>query len=147
MRTHLATLAFSLAFSVALSLCGLGACNNGGTGDMADMSVGPVQDLLPAPLSACGKPGDKGNSIGVGKFCTQISDCTTEGAKTTLCSSLGNGSMPSANDTYFCTIFPCKQDGGADFCGDNATCVCGSGGGMTGCACTPNTCLDPGDMR
>ncbi len=122
----------SLVFSLGA------ACHNGptGTGDLAM----PPPDLA-VPLSSCGHPGDKGNSLGVGKFCTTIGDCTGPGLQTNICSSLGNGRTPSPGDTYFCTIYPCKPDGGAAFCGENAACVCGSGGGMSGCACTPTSCL------
>jgi len=116
------------------------------TDDMAKASdMAPDMTRL---LSQCGQPGDKGNSLGVGKFCTKISDCFGDTATTNICSSLGNGPTPSADDTYFCTIYPCHKatDGGtASSCGENATCSCGSGGGMTGCACTPNTCLGNSD--
>ena len=111
----------------------------------------PVADMaMPPPdmaklLSQCGRPGDKGNSLGVGKFCTEIADCQGAGMKTNICSSLGNGPSPSPDDTYFCTIFPCKLDGGTGHCGENATCTCGSGGGGSGCACTPNSCLGSPD--
>lgn len=107
-----------------------------------DMATPPAD--MSAPLSQCGHPGDKGNSLGVGKFCTRISDCNGDNMQTNICSSLGNGGTPSQDDTYFCTIYPCTKatDGGAgSSCGENATCTCGSGGGMSGCACTPNSCL------
>jgi hypothetical protein len=111
---------------------GGGSGGGGGTGGTGDMAF----------LSSCGHPGDVGNSIGVGKFCHTISDCTGNGLKTTICSALGNGSTPSAGDTYFCTIYPCTPpDGGTPTnCGDNATCVCASNGGNSGCACTPDSC-------
>jgi hypothetical protein len=95
---------------------------------------------MAAPLSSCGHPGDVGNALGVGKFCSTIAQCTVAGLKTTICSALGNGSAPSASDTYFCTIFPCHLDGGMAECGDKASCVCGSGTGGSGCACTPTSC-------
>ena len=93
-------------------------------------------------LSSCGKPGDVGNSKGVGTFCTSLGDCTGQAV---FCSSLGNGNTPSAGDTYFCTIYPCHvgDAGTANECGENATCSCGSQGGTTGCACTPDSCLKP----
>jgi hypothetical protein len=106
-----------------------------GCDDEAGVTVPPDMTMI---LSSCGQPGDTGNSKGVGKFCRLISECEGD---TNICSSLGNGQTPSADDTYFCTIYPCQQDAGADVCGENATCVCGTGGGNTGCACTPNRCL------
>lgn len=126
-----------LAFALTLSTA---ACSGGSTTTPEDMAKAKPPDMA-VLLSQCGHPGDKGNSLGVGKFCTSISDCNGNGMKTNICSSLGNGATPSMDDTYFCTIYPCKQDGGANDCGENATCVCGSGGGMAGCACTPNSCL------
>lgn len=110
-----------------------GTAGGGGTGGGADMAL----------LSSCGHPGDTGNSFGVGKFCKTIADCTGSGLKTNICSALGNGSTPSPSDSYFCTIYPCHPtDMGLDTaeCGENADCVCGSGGGQSGCACTPTSC-------
>jgi hypothetical protein len=110
------------AFLVAAALmCG---CANGSGGpDMA------------APNSLCGHPGDKGNSLGVGQYCLVIADCT---GKAALCSTLGGNT-----NTYFCTL-TCTlgNDGGvaATNCGENATCVCGSSSGGSGCACYPNSC-------
>jgi hypothetical protein len=94
---------------------------------------------MAGPLSRCGHPGDVGNDKGVGKFCTKLSDCPSTAS---ICSSLGNGSTPSADDTYFCTIYPCTPDAGVnDNCGQMASCVCSMGsGGNTGCACTPKSC-------
>lgn len=128
---------------LALSTLLLFGCPSNESEDGKDMAVPPAD--MAAPLSQCGRPGDKGNSLGVGKFCTRLSDCNSLDSMTNICSSLGNGAIPSPSDTYFCTIYPCKPDGGASSCGENATCVCGSGGGGGGCACTPNSCLDPAD--
>jgi hypothetical protein len=114
-----------------LALAGCGG-DNGGTGG------GPMDMATANVLSQCGHPGDTGNSLGVGKFCKTLKDCPDTAP---LCSALGNStSGPSANDTYFCTIYPCTPDGGTAECGDSATCVCGSGAGGSGCACTPNSC-------
>ena len=127
----------SLGLGLPLSIfAACGTTTTGGTdaGVTADMAKGKVTDM--ALLSQCGKPGDVGNNLGVGKFCMLLSDCD---GKAGLCSSLGNGPDPAASDTYFCTIL-CKSDGGVD-CGDNATCTCGDANGMGGCACTPNSCL------
>lgn len=126
---------YQLALALALVLAS--GCGNK-TAATADMAV--AADML--VLSSCGHPGDTGNSLGVGKFCVTIADCSGPGMTTNICSALGNGSKPSPDDTYFCTIYPCTMDGGAmQQCGENATCVCASGGGGSGCACTPNSCL------
>ncbi len=101
----------------------LGGC--GGAGDPAgpsDLAQGP--DLG----SLCGHPGDVGNSLGVGKYCTKLSDCSSN-TKATLCSTLGS------DNEFFCTM-PCMNGGPADQCGDNATCQCQGGR----CGCYPNAC-------
>lgn len=118
--------------AMVAALLALAGCGGSGAADMAmpDMAV----------LSSCGHPGDVGNSLGVGKFCRTIADCTGPGLKTNICSALGNGSSPSAGDTYFCTIYPCHQDAGVPECGENASCVCGGSSGGSGCACTPTSC-------
>ena len=134
-----------LAACFALAACAAacsGGNNNNGNPDSAvphDMATGAGDMFL---LSQCGHYGDPGNSIGVGKFCMTIDDCTQGNMQTNLCTAIGNAfNMNHADDTYFCTIYPCHQDGGVAACGENATCVCGSGGGQMGCACTPNYCL------
>jgi len=118
------------AFACSLFTFGCGSSGGNSTPDAASV------------LSACGHPGDTGNSLGVGKYCKSLFDCT---GHTNICSALGNGSTPNPNDTYFCTIYPCHVDAGAGECGEAATCVCGNSQGMGGgCACTPNSCLSGG---
>jgi hypothetical protein len=75
----------------------------------------------------CGHPGDQGNSLGVGKYCDQLTDCI--GLQAGLCATLGD---PNA---HFCTK-TCTQ-GSTTECGDNATCSCQGGQ----CGCVPNACL------
>lgn len=84
---------------------------------------------MAAPASICGHPGDVGNSIGVGMYCTRISDCTK---KASLCTTLGS------NNTFFCTR---SCDPGSDMglvaqCGENARCACQGGQ----CGCYPSAC-------
>ena len=80
--------------------------------------------------STCGKPGDQGNELGIGKFCASLSDCSmTQDAP--LCSSIGDPT------THFCTK-TCQMGGSADQCGTATQCVC-NGGGQ--CGCTPSACL------
>lgn len=79
--------------------------------------------------SECGRPGDTGNELGVGKFCASLSDCSsTQSAP--LCSSLGD------KDTHFCTKM-CPM-GSTDACGTGAECTCNS---SNQCGCTPTVCL------
>jgi len=121
------------SLALAFVVLAAAACGDGSSGT-PDMTVAP--DLKTGPDmfdSICGKPGDTGNSFGVGKYCEEQSDCAGT-AKQTLCSTLGN---PRA---HFCT-FICDPMM-ANPCGDGATCQCD--GGL--CGCTPNACLgSPGD--
>src|SRR5260221_14316555 len=126
--------------ALTLVFFAIAGCGGGG-GSGGDMAV--VKDMTAkagdmAVLSQCGHPGDTGNSLGVGKFCTTIAECQVGNMKTNICSSLGNAPDPSPDDTYFCTIYPCHLDGGMAECGEDATCTCGSGGGLSGPACPPN---------
>lgn len=131
----------------AVALVAIAGCGDSGTanGDMpisgsdlasSDLAMSASHDLA-GPLSQCGHPGDVGNSKGVGKFCTGFSECNALPAS--ICSALGNGSTPSPNDTYFCTIINCNNATPPVDCGAGATCVVDPAG--RGSACTPNACL------
>src|ERR1700689_2417542 len=71
---------------------GGGTSGDGGTDD--GMSCAKID-------SACGQPCDKGNSLGVGQYCSGISDCSNT-KQAHLCSSLGNSAGSAA--TFFCTF-------------------------------------------
>jgi hypothetical protein len=86
-----------------------------------------------AVTSCCGKPGDTGNNLGVGKYCMTLADCNNNGMAT-LCSSLGN---TDKRKTFFCT-FLCQM--GMTNCGTGATCACDPMN-PSNCACTPNMCI------
>ena len=128
-----------LALSLLCAACGSGSSTQD-AGSPARADFAAVADLSFDRPSRCGRPGDPENSLGVGKFCTKITDCLGDGVKTNICSALGNQAMPSPQDTYFCTIYPCQTDGGAAQCGERATCTCEG----ANCACTPNSCLGGG---
>ncbi len=94
-----------------------------------------------ALLSRCGHPGDVGNALGVGQFCTnQGPDCSTN-SMAKSCSALLNGQTPSATDSYFCS-FLCTATDPPGTCGDNATCLCNA---SNACACIPTSCVPPAD--
>jgi hypothetical protein len=126
----------------------IAGCGGGGTPAGNDMQVTSGDMKMPSgadmagPLSQCGHPGDVGNSKGVGKFCMGFTECA--GLPASICSALGNGSPPSSNDTYFCTIISCYMASPPVDCGPAATCVVDPSG--RGSACTPNSCLGPTDM-
>src|SRR4051812_41297632 len=65
-----------------------------------------------AAASLCGHPGDQGNSLGVGKYCTTLDQCKTN-KKATVCATLGGD--PSQQ---FCTTRCSGPDAGADECGE-----------------------------
>ena len=113
------------------------ASGSGDDGGSAD-SCAPIE-------SGCGQPCDRGNSLGVGLYCTGFTQCG-QTPKAHLCSSLNNapGNLP----TYFCT-FRCMAadaavpEGGGGFptsCGEGAECTCDNSGN---CGCTPTRCLGP----
>jgi hypothetical protein len=79
--------------------------------------------------SICGRPGDVGNSLGVGKFCEKITDCSSN-TKATLCTTLGS------DVSYFCTMTCMEGDAGVGTCGENARCACDNGQ----CGCFPTAC-------
>lgn len=106
--------------AAALALAGCGG-DNTTSAPPPDMARGP--DLA----SACGHPGDVGNSLGVGKYCSKLSDCAGNG-QATLCTILGS------NDTFFCT-FACS-DAASTECGEDASCQCQG----TQCGCFPDAC-------
>src|SRR5436305_122120 len=93
----------ALAALLSLSLVGftIAACDNGkglpngGTGGGGQM---PGPDM--AFQSACGRPGDKGNAKGVGKFCMTDDDCV--GTEALICSTINNDTAPDDQKTYFC---------------------------------------------
>jgi hypothetical protein len=150
-RQLVVALGFGITVSAALAFVACSSSSGGG-GSSADSGVGRMDSGSSdagstdecAPIeSGCGQPCDKGNSLGVGQFCNNLTDCT-QTQKAHLCSSLNNspGNLP----TYFCT-FRCMAadaeapEGGPVYptsCGDNATCSCDDAGN---CGCTPNSCI------
>lgn len=112
---------------------GLGGCGSstspvdgGGHDQSVKHDLAPAHDLF--FNSQCGHPGDTGNSLGVGKFCTMLSDCSSN-TKATLCTTLGS------SDEFFCTML-CSSTGPANQCGENARCACDNGQ----CGCYPTAC-------
>lgn len=109
-----------------VSVMGLTAC--GGSSDpAADMSVSVVDMTF---FSCCGKPGDTGNSKGVGKYCKVQADCNSG----TLCAYV----FQPQKQSYFCLI-TCNSESDTTTCGENSTCTKDSNTGAYGCV--PNSCL------
>ena len=104
-----------------------------GFDDLPAGDLGAGQGDLAAPPSRCGRPGDVGNSVGIGLFCVGLTDCdVTSGAR--LCSVIDNGPRPTPSDTYFCTAVCTPAMGTA--CGEGAECACRG----ASCRCVPSAC-------
>jgi hypothetical protein len=116
--------------SLAVGACSSSSTETGSNGD-AGKSDAAAGD---AAASKCGKPGDQGNALGVGKYCEVVSDCNAT-PEAHVCSVLGD------QETHFCTkicVPPDAGDGGsASNCGAGASCECDS----RNCGCTPVVCL------
>ena len=113
--------------------CSSSSSSSGGTdsGTPRDAVAGETGSADSGATSACGHPGDKGNSLGVGQYCTS-QDCPSTAP---VCSVLNNTSEPANMQTFFC-VLPCTACSPAGFCGDGASCVCSS----AGCGCIPDSC-------
>jgi hypothetical protein len=138
-------------FGVLMATGCSSSSSGGGTTDAGtSQDTGIVDSCAPIEGSICGQPCQSGNSLGVGAFCNNITDCT-QLPQAHLCASLGD---PNA---HFCT-FRCSnppeagaedggdagEEAGSGFptsCGAGATCTCDNSGN---CGCTPNMCLTGG---
>ena len=112
---------------LALVAVGCGSSTSSQDLAVADMTATSGVDMF----SVCGKPGDTGNSKGVGKYCTDPAGTMCPSG--TVCSTLME---PPQGTTYFCTI-PCDINNPGTTCGENATCTCLSG---NTCGCVPDDC-------
>ncbi len=110
-----------LLFALSLALM---ACGGDSPNTPNDMTAAP--DLY--FKSNCGRPGDPGNSLGIGKFCMKQSMCNPG----TVCTQIQDP------DNYFCTKLCTASDGGTNDCGENAHCACDPQG--RGCGCFPDAC-------
>jgi hypothetical protein len=140
MRATLVFVSFLVGASVVIVGTAVGCSSSSNKG--AATADGGGGDECAEIDSQCGQPCDLGNSLGVGQFCNQITQCENT-SQAHLCSSLGSLT------THFCT-FRCSAadagppeggDGGLAFptsCGEGATCTCDNSGN---CGCTPTSCL------
>jgi hypothetical protein len=119
LKTELMTVSITL-------VCACTSATTPGPGASIDAPVTVHHDAAPA-TTACGTPGDPGNELGVGKYCTAIADCN--GLPASLCAVIAD---PNA---HICTE-PCSS--GSMTCGTNASCQCQ--GAL--CGCVPNSCVD-----
>ncbi len=108
-----------------------------------DMSM-PADMTMASPdmTALCGKPGDTGNSKGIGKYCVKNGTECNGNMNAVICSA---GFFDGTN---FCTLAaPCTCTGGAlscappAECGENTLCQCSTTGMTAGlCGCTPASC-------
>lgn len=110
------------------------ACSSETTSQPGSDAGGGSDAFVWDAKSNCGRPGDKGNSLGVGQFCVNISDCETN-SKARLCTTFGDP------ENYFCT-FRCSPDADPpNVCGESARCACNDKG--SACGCFPTRCDGP----
>jgi hypothetical protein len=110
----------------------------GDSGSSADMSTPPDMTVV----ALCGKPGDTGNSVGIGKYCTMGGTECTGNMMATVCSA---GFFAGTN---FCTLAgTCMCPAGMlscaapANCAENTLCQCSTTGMTAGlCGCTPASC-------
>lgn len=104
-----------------------------GEGTRDEMCVVVLTTLAPMEAEvgdACVQPGELGNDVGVGRFCTDLGgEC--DGTEADFCLASAVEDMP------FCTKIFCSDD---EECGEGATCE----GGPGGSACIPLTCQGEG---
>ena len=117
--------------------------NGGGDSGAGAVDSGPClapYDAATVAKSTCGHPGDKGNSLGVGSFCIQQTDCSNCNPSTgaTICTTAGGSQAPTQ---FFCTLIGCTVDASVSGCGEGAICIAQQG--VT--ACVPTSCLGPSD--
>jgi hypothetical protein len=115
------------AAPLALAVAAL-ACDGGGRGDGIDAGL---DGGLAVPPGSCAQPGDVGNEIGVGAFCTPRGRECAAFSMAPLC--LAQAAPDEGQ--WFCTRL-CSTD---DQCGSDARCL----GDARGRACVPVRCVDP----
>ena len=113
----------AIACLVVVGACGTAGPLSSGDGGVADADSG---------AASCGAPGDRGNAVGVGKYCTVLADCSNN-LQASICATSGEPTQ------RYCTSFCYPPDaGGANPCGVGASCRCDRMLGL--CSCVPDAC-------
>jgi hypothetical protein len=125
-----AALALAIFAAVPVS-CGSSNGTGGGGGAGGGMAGGGVGGFggQKTPKNSCIQPGDKGNNIGVGTYCSPAGKQCQNFPLAGLCLA------DVGQDQWFCSKIGCTK---SSECGNDATCVIHSDGS----ACVPNHCLD-----
>jgi hypothetical protein len=119
-------MSYRILITIAAAM--LAACGSSSTAHKNPDAA--IDSSIDAFYSTCGHPGDMGNELGIGKFCTSLGDCAGT-VDAPLCSILGD------QTTHFCTK-TCTSGGPMNQCGTLTMCVCN---GSNQCGCTPNVCV------
>jgi hypothetical protein len=109
-------------FLGAAGLASLAACGT-------DPTPPPPIDADPTPAESCVRPGDHGNDLGVGEYCTPGgTQCDTFDLAPLCLASVGQ-------DQWFCTRIGCDA---MTNCGTGAGClITGEGSACVPCRCEP----------
>lgn len=116
----------SLPFGIVLTTLLLVACGDGSGGVDAGRDA-----ALNVPAESCAQPGDVGNDLGIGHFCTPRGRECADFPMAGLCLA----QVAPDDNQWFCTR-TCTSD---DQCGTNAVCD----GDSRGRACIPAECAPP----
>lgn len=116
------------------AFAGFGACSNDDSGDGAATGGSGATDASSeaSPTQGCVQPGDHGNELGIGEFCTPGGGQCRDFPSAPLCLA----EAAPDDDQWFCTRIFCNDD---SVCGTEAFCL------MTdrGSACVPTRCGGP----
>jgi hypothetical protein len=126
-----ALIAAAIALAVAVPVsCGSsnGGSGGGGQGGAGGSGIGGFGGQK-TPKQSCAQPGDKGNDIGVGTYCTPAGKQCEDFPLAGLCLA------DVGQKQWFCSKIGCTK---SSECGSDATCVIHDDGS----ACVPNHCLD-----
>ncbi len=131
----------SLGLGIAMAACSSSSSTSNGS-DAGSASDGSTSDAAKGgdgggsggdAGGGCVPVGAPGNSKGVGKYCTTEGPCVGNN-QATFCAVIGGD--PNED---FCTFECTPVDGGADPCGENASCACDPSN-PSQCGCTPLSC-------
>jgi hypothetical protein len=129
--TTAALLAVALAASCSDDTSPSGTATGSGTGTGTGQGNGG-EGGDPTPEDSCIRPGDMGNDVGVGEYCTPGGGECDDFAEAPFCLA------DVGQDQWFCTRIGCDEETN---CGEGAGCLMVEGSGS---ACVPCRCEDGG---
>lgn len=127
--------AVALSWVMALAACGDSGSGTGGSGGTAPTggspSSGGSSEGGGPPAESCIQPGELGNEIGVGEYCTPLGGECADNTDAQLCLA------DVGQDQWMCSRIGCTE---TTDCGEGAGCLITSDGS----ACVPCMCDDSG---